>query len=133
MVRLDGLIEQYLSALLSVHIGASPARACFMAVTGCRLPEAPKLAGSGAQWNGHGRSRIGIYMVFRRLHDGTKFVHELLRLSVLIAAPQHAIESVIAKHENVRQLIEHEWVHILHIDDSGDLFRRAPGGAYVCL
>ncbi len=86
---------------------------------------------SGVICGNGGDLRIGLPL--QSVHDGTKFVHEPLRLSVVIAAPRPAIESVIAKHENVRLLIEHEWVHILQIDDRGDLLRRAPGGAYACL
>ena len=86
---------------------------------------------SGVICGNGGDLRIGLPL--QSVHDGNKFVHEPLRLSVVIAAPRHAIESVIAKHETVRQLIEHEWVHILHIDESSELFRRAPGGGYACL
>lgn len=61
--------------------------------------------------------------------DGKKFIHDPLRLSVFIEAPQTEIEKIISKHEVLRDLIDNYWLHILQIDSaSGEVFRRSKGG-----
>ena len=61
-----------------------------------------------------GDLRIGLPM--QSLHDGTQWMHTPLRLSVFIEAPQAGIEAVIAKHELVRQLLDHRWLYLFRID-----------------
>jgi uncharacterized protein YbcC (UPF0753/DUF2309 family) len=51
-------------------------------------------------------------------------VHEPLRLSVFIEAPQAAMDDIIARHERVRQLVENGWLHLFRIDDDGAAWRR---------
>ncbi len=76
-----------------------------------------------------GDLRVGLPI--QSVHDGEKFVHEPLRLSVYLAAPRHEIEKIIAKHVVVRELVDHEWLHLLHIDDqTNTVSRRAPFGLY---
>lgn len=79
-----------------------------------------------------GDLRIGLPI--QSVHDGERFVHEPLRLSVFIEAPRQEIEAVIARHETVRQLVENEWLYILHIEpETLKVFRRERGGDYVAL
>ncbi len=80
-----------------------------------------------------GDLRIGLPM--QSLHDGRTWQHTPLRLSVFIEAPKAAIESIINKHEVVRQLIENQWLHLFQIDANTDqsdgsarIFSRKPGG-----
>ncbi|GAB4253793.1 MAG: DUF2309 domain-containing protein [Methylomicrobium sp.] len=54
---------------------------------------------------------------WQSLHDGYKFVHEPVRLSVFIEAPRSAIEAVIAKHESVSQLTDNQWLHLFSIEN----------------
>jgi hypothetical protein len=61
-----------------------------------------------------GDLRIGLPM--QSLHDGSNWQHTPLRLSVFIQAPQAAIDSIIAKHTVVRQLVENQWLHLFQID-----------------
>ena len=61
-----------------------------------------------------GDLRIGLPM--QSIHDGMRFMHTPLRLSVFIEAPQAAIDAVIAKHALVRQLFDHEWLYLFQID-----------------
>jgi len=60
--------------------------------------------------------------------------HTPLRLSVFIEAPEAAINTIVAKHEMVRQLLDHEWLHLFRIDagsDSGsDSISRYRGGRW---
>ena len=61
-----------------------------------------------------GDLRIGLPM--QSVHDGMRFMHTPLRLSVFIEASQAAIDAVITKHDLVRQLLDHEWLHLFQID-----------------
>jgi uncharacterized protein YbcC (UPF0753/DUF2309 family) len=61
-----------------------------------------------------GDLRIGLPL--QSLHDGERWVHTPLRLSVFIEAPQAGIEAVMEKHETVRHLVAHRWLHLFRID-----------------
>ena len=69
-----------------------------------------------------GDLRVGLPM--QSLHDGKSWVHEPLRLSVFIEAPQAAIDGIIARHDLVRQLVENGWLHLFHIGENGGVCRR---------
>lgn len=71
-----------------------------------------------------GDLRIGLSR--QSLHDGARWVHEPLRLTVVIDAPAPAIERVLARHEAVRQLVAHGWLHLWRFDGAG-LQRLAQG------
>lgn len=62
-----------------------------------------------------GDLRIGLSR--QSLHDGERWVHEPLRLTVLIDAPRAAIERVLRQHDVVRQLVDHGWLHLWHFGD----------------
>ena len=57
-----------------------------------------------------GDLRIGLSR--QSLHDGERWVHEPLRLTVVIDAPQQAIDRVIRKHPVVQQLLDNGWLHL---------------------
>jgi len=61
-----------------------------------------------------GDLRIGLPM--QSLHDGERFLHEPLRLSVFIEAPRDAMDAVIGNHAQVRQLVENGWLHLFQFD-----------------
>jgi uncharacterized protein YbcC (UPF0753/DUF2309 family) len=69
-----------------------------------------------------GDLRVGLAL--QSLHDGRNWIHEPIRLTVIIEAPQSAIDDVIAHHEKVRELVENAWVHLFQIDEDGHLNRR---------
>jgi len=71
-----------------------------------------------------GDLRIGLTR--QSLHDGERWVHEPLRLTVVIDAPQAAIDAVIAKHAVVRQLLDNGWLHLWRFEGEG-LVRYAQG------
>ena len=74
-----------------------------------------------------GDLRIGL--AAQSLHDGTRLQHRPLRLSVFVEAPRASIDSVLADHEVVRQLVEHRWLHLLRIEPAdGSVERRTLGG-----
>jgi uncharacterized protein YbcC (UPF0753/DUF2309 family) len=57
-----------------------------------------------------GDLRIGLSR--QSLHDGERWVHEPLRLTVVIDAPRQAIDRVIEKHAVVQQLLDNGWLHL---------------------
>ena len=68
-----------------------------------------------------GDLRIGLPM--QSLHNGTDWQHTPLRLSVFIEAPQAAIDTIIAKHAVVKNLVDNQWLHLfqMHSDNDGQL------------
>lgn len=84
---------------------------------------------SGVIEGNNGDLRVGLPL--QSVHDGEKFVHEPLRLSVVIEAPREEIESIINKHQVVRELVENEWLHLLHIEpETLKVYRRKRSGEY---
>jgi uncharacterized protein YbcC (UPF0753/DUF2309 family) len=70
--------------------------------------------GVGVFEGGGGDLRTGL--AWQSVHDGTDWVHEPLRLNVVIEARREAIDAVIEKHALVRQLVENQWIAILCLD-----------------
>lgn len=58
------------------------------------------------------------------VHDGQKWMHEPLRLSVFIEAPREAISMILEKHQNVRELFDNGWLHLFAIEDEGKTTHR---------
>ncbi|MBV5330909.1 DUF2309 family protein, partial [bacterium] len=73
-----------------------------------------------------GELRVGLPL--QSLHDGRRWVHEPVRLSVFIEAPETAIDAIIARHELVRQLVDHGWLHLLRIGEDDAVHQSRPGG-----
>jgi uncharacterized protein YbcC (UPF0753/DUF2309 family) len=74
-----------------------------------------------------GDLRIGL--AHQSVHDGERWMHDPLRLSVFIEAPVAAIDAIIAKHGMVRDLVEHEWLFLHRIDsESGAVTQRRRAG-----
>lgn len=64
-----------------------------------------------------GDLRIGLSK--QSLHNGKQWMHEPLRLTVVIDAPRVAIERVIQQHTVLQQLINHGWLHLWHFGEKG--------------
>ncbi len=75
-----------------------------------------------------GDLRVGLPM--QSLHDGERWMHEPMRLSVFLAAPQAAIDDIIARHDLVRQMLDNGWLHLFRMDDDGGVHRRVPGAGW---
>ena len=74
-----------------------------------------------------GDLRIGL--PWQSLHDGDKLMHEPLRLSACLAAPEQAIERILDSEPTVRDLVINGWLHLFRIDDaSRALIRRDADG-----
>jgi uncharacterized protein YbcC (UPF0753/DUF2309 family) len=67
---------------------------------------------------------LKIGLPWQSVHDGVRFVHEPVRLNVFIEAPLAAIDGVLARHEAVRHLVDHRWLHLFALDDSGMVSHR---------
>jgi uncharacterized protein len=63
-----------------------------------------------------GDLRIGLSR--QSLHDGERWMHEPLRLTVVIDAPQKAINAVIDKHAVLQQLLNNGWLHLWRLDQT---------------
>ncbi len=61
-----------------------------------------------------GDLRIGL--PWQSLHDGERWLHTPLRLTVIIEAPRDAIDRVVARHETVRQLVQNRWLYLMRLD-----------------
>ncbi|MGB5813184.1 MAG: putative inorganic carbon transporter subunit DabA, partial [Polyangiales bacterium] len=75
-----------------------------------------------------GDLRVGL--PWQSLHDGTTYIHEPMKLSVVVEAPIEPIDTLIAKHESVRDLVENGWLHLVAIDESGGASRYLGHGAW---
>jgi uncharacterized protein YbcC (UPF0753/DUF2309 family) len=71
---------------------------------------------------------LKVGLPWQSVHDGTRFVHEPLRLNVFIEAPEEVLSQMIAAHGGVRELVDNGWVHLFRIDEDGRTIRRYAGG-----
>ena len=76
-----------------------------------------------------GDLRIGLPR--QSLHDGDRWVHEPLRLTVIIDAPQKAIEAIVRKHAVVQQLLDNNWLHLWRFQATG--FARYVHGDWAAI
>ncbi len=74
-----------------------------------------------------GDLRIGLPM--QSLHDGERWVHTPLRLSVFLEAPRAAIDAVLATHAHVRSLVANGWISLFQLDeDERAVYAHRTGG-----
>jgi uncharacterized protein YbcC (UPF0753/DUF2309 family) len=73
---------------------------------------------------------LKVGLPWQSVHDGTRFVHEPLRLNVFIEAPRAAIDAVIGKHAGVRDLVDNGWLHLWRIVEDGQGIERYQGGLH---
>lgn len=82
-------------------------------------------------------SRIGVFegntgdlrigLAIQSVHDGERWMHTPLRLSVFIEAPRDRIDAIIDRHEVVRHLVHNQWLYLLRLADEGIEWRTADG------
>jgi uncharacterized protein YbcC (UPF0753/DUF2309 family) len=73
-----------------------------------------------------GDLRVGL--PWQSVHDGERYQHEPLRLTVVLEAPLEAMNDVLSRHGDVRQLCDNGWVQLLAMDDAGQVSHRYAGG-----
>jgi len=71
---------------------------------------------------------------WQSVHDGERFMHDPLRLSVAIEAPREAITDILDRHAGVAALFDNGWLRLFAMDDQGRLGWRYSGkGQWVSL
>lgn len=67
---------------------------------------------------------LKVGLPWQSVHDGERFIHEPARLAVVIEAPIEAMNTIIAKHESVRQLLDYEWLYLFAMNEKGKISQR---------
>ncbi|MBY0336918.1 MAG: DUF2309 domain-containing protein, partial [Acetobacteraceae bacterium] len=70
-------------------------------------------------------------LAWQSVHDGNRFMHQPLRLSVFIEAPEAEMDRILARHDAVRQLVENGWLHLLSIREDGSVALRRGAGDWA--
>jgi len=81
--------------------------------------------GIGVVEGNGGVMRVGL--PWQSVHDGERFVHEPLRLSVCIEAPREAMTEILKRHDGVRALFDNCWLHLFALDETGRMAWRYAG------
>jgi uncharacterized protein YbcC (UPF0753/DUF2309 family) len=75
------------------------------------------VVGTFGVWEGNGGDlRTGLPI--QSLHDGTKWIHEPLRLQVFIESSCDRIDRVLDANPGILSLVENDWIHLLSIEGS---------------
>lgn len=69
-----------------------------------------------------GDLRVGL--PWQSVNDGARFAHDPLRLNVFIAAPEAAMDDVLARNASVRDLVDNQWLFLHRISDDGQTITR---------
>lgn len=98
---------------------------------------APELFGAGNKLLHNVTGGIGVVegnggllragLPWQSVHDGERLVHQPQRLSVLVDAPRQAISDILDRHDGLRTLFEHRWMHLFALDDHGRMAWRYAG------
>ncbi len=81
--------------------------------------------GIGVVEGNGGALRAGL--PWQSVHDGERYMHEPLRLSVCIEAPREAMTEILERHEGVRNLFDNRWLALFAMDANGQLGWRYDG------
>ena len=80
------------------------------------------VGGIGVMEGNGGPLRTGL--PWQSVHDGERFMHDPLRLSVVVAAPEEAITGILARHPAVRALFDKGWMRLYALGGCGSPSRR---------
>jgi len=83
------------------------------------------VGGMGVVEGNGGALRVGLPM--QSIHDGERFIHEPVRLSVCIEAPREAMTDILQRHPNVRALFDNRWLTLFAMNDAGEIAWRYVG------
>lgn len=81
------------------------------------------VGGLGVLEGNGGDLKVGLPL--QSIHDGKAFTHEPRRLAVYIEAEPARIGAVLQKHPAVRQLFDHEWLHLFSLQGRACLRYKA--------
>jgi len=74
-------------------------------------------SGVGVLEGASGDLRIGLPL--QAVHNGEDFQHLPQRLNVIIEAPKEAINQILNKHKNVKELLDNHWITLMTLEDDG--------------
>jgi uncharacterized protein len=83
------------------------------------------VGGMGVVEGNGGMLRTGL--PFQSVHDGDRFIHDPLRLSVCIEAPIDAMTEILSRHEDVKALFDNKWLSLHSLDETGQIAHRYIG------
>jgi uncharacterized protein YbcC (UPF0753/DUF2309 family) len=83
------------------------------------------VGGMGVVEGNGGPMRAGL--PWQSVHDGERYMHEPVRLSVCIEAPIEAMSEVLKRHGAVRALFDNRWLHLFALDETGQMAWRYAG------
>ena len=93
----------------------------FIVPSETKLPKFNRMLQAAMGWEGYhlhmfeiADLRIGL--PWQSLHNGERCLHTPLRLTVVIDAPREAIDTVIAQHETVQQLVNNRWLYLMRFE-----------------
>jgi uncharacterized protein YbcC (UPF0753/DUF2309 family) len=69
---------------------------------------------------------------WQSLHTGQQYQHVPMRLQAVIVAPRAMIDRVIAKHQNLADLLDGQWLHLIAVE-AGQSYRYAMSGEWELL
>lgn len=75
-----------------------------------------------------GDLRIGLPL--QSVHDGRRWRHTPVRLTVVVAAEEPAVEAALARSEPARRLVDNGWLHLVRLAVDGRSWRRRRGGGW---
>ncbi|MBY0225366.1 MAG: DUF2309 domain-containing protein [Hyphomicrobium sp.] len=81
--------------------------------------------GIGVVEGNGGALRVGL--PWQSVHDGERFMHEPVRLSVCIEAPREAMVDILKRHPGVKALFDNRWLTLFAMDSEGRLAWRYVG------
>lgn len=81
--------------------------------------------GIGVVEGNGGQLRAGL--PWQSVHDGKRYAHEPLRLSVLIEAPLDSMTDILCRHHDVRALFDNGWLHLFALSEEGRIAWRYTG------
>ena len=95
-------------------------------VFGCGNKTLHNIVGSLGVLEGNGGDlRTGL--PWQSVHDGERYVHEPIRLNVVIEAPVAAMNDVLSRHDEVRALLDQGWLNLFAMDGTGAISHRYAG------
>jgi uncharacterized protein YbcC (UPF0753/DUF2309 family) len=80
------------------------------------------VGGMGVVEGNGGALRVGLPI--QSVHDGERFMHEPVRLSVCIEAPREAMADILKRHPNVQTLFDNRWLTLFAMNDAGEIAWR---------
>jgi uncharacterized protein YbcC (UPF0753/DUF2309 family) len=83
-------------------------------------------AGIGVLEGFTGDLRIGL--PWQSINGGDHFLHEPKRLSVVIEAPKAAMNKILDKHTNVKELCDNGWMQLFALNEDGIIEDKYIGG-----